>query len=450
MKHLIILLLSLFSFAGLCAQDFSGVWSGKIDVGVNKLMLFYKITKLQNGEYECALRVPQQGGAIIPVEVSMTDKEKITLSAKSINAVFEGCLVADTLKGRFNQMGYSFDLVMTKEAVVFKRTQELKEPFPYKTEEVSFTNIKDGIAFSGTISYPLSDTKLKKHSVAMVMVTGSGGQNRDEEVFSHKPFAVIADYMARKGIGTLRYDDRGVAKSGGDASSVTIASNMEDALFAVRYLRTKFDRVGVIGHSEGGIIAFMLASRGEVDFAISLAGTGLSGYDIILEQLLYSIDRLQLTNHSEYEDLLKEVFKYYKENKGTGKSCVEYANQLLKEQGKEQNYMLLPKLVNVLDTDNVWLKSFLNFSPQKDISTAKCPVFAINGELDTQVKASTNLEAIRKLLPKKKHNQVKLYPKMNHFFQVCETGDISEYITIEETISYTVLEDIAQWVNSLY
>lgn len=450
MKHLFVLLLSLFSFGGLCAQDFSGVWSGKIDVGGNKLILFYKITKLQNGEYECALRVPQQGGSIIPVEVSVTDKDRITLSSKSINAVFEGRLVADTLKGKFNQIGYSFDLVMTKEAVVFKRTQEIKEPFPYKTEEVSFTNTKDDVVLSGTISYPLSVAKKKKRSVAMVMVTGSGGQNRDEECFAHKPFAVIADYMARKGIGTLRYDDRGVAKSGGDASSVTITSNMEDALSAVKHLRTKFDKVGVIGHSEGGIIAFMLASRRKVDFAVSLAGAGLSGYDIVLEQFLYYIDRMQLTNRSEYEEFLNEVVSYCKDYKGADKSCVDYANQLLKERGKEQNCMLLPEMVKVLDADNAWLKSFLSFSPQKDISKAKCPVFAVNGELDTQVKASTNLEAIRKLLPKKKHNQVKLYPKMNHFFQVCTTGNVSEYMTIEETISYTVLEDIAQWINSLF
>ena len=244
------------------------------------------------------------------------------------------------------------------------------------------------------------------------MVTGSGLQDRDEAIFGHRPFAVIADALAKHGIATLRYDDRGFGKSTGDGKNATIYDFAKDAAAGVQYLRGlgKFGKVGVIGHSEGAAIALMLASEGKIDFAIALASPGVQGDSISTEQ-----NNRLLTRAG---------------------SSVRMTVRSLREKLKSA-------------PTNLWLQSFLDFNPQPYIEKVKCPAMILNGEKDVQVIAATNLSTIERLLPPNKQNFIKVYPGLNHLFQHCQTGFPDEYSHIEETFSPEVLTDMEKWINCL-
>ncbi|MBR1926892.1 MAG: alpha/beta hydrolase, partial [Bacteroidales bacterium] len=306
-------------------------------------------------------------------------------------------------------------LTLTPGDVVRNRPQTPVEPFPYKVEEVSFTN--GDAVLSGTLVYPEGWNARKKVPVA-ILVSGSGLQNRDEELFGHKPFLVISDYLARKGIATLRYDDRGAGKSVGNAQEATTMDFMEDAGAGLDFLRStgKFGKTGVIGHSEGGEIAFMLAARNKVDFLVSLAGPGVQGDSILLLQNLNALRQAGYT--------------------------MPIPKETVRAQVKSRN--------------NPWLDYFIDYDPAKDIRLVRCPALILNGGKDTQVEAPVNIPAIESNLPRNRRGRyvskktaVKVYPGLNHLFQHCETGQSDEYGRIEETISPEVLSDIAAWINKL-
>lgn len=245
------------------------------------------------------------------------------------------------------------------------------------------------------------------------MVTGSGLQDRDETVFDHKPFAVIADRLAHNGIASLRYDDRGVGKSTGDNSSATTLTNASDAEGAISYLKGtgKFSKIGVLGHSEGGSIAFIEGAKRMADFIIAIGAPAFKGDSIVTAQVNRALadngssERISVTDYRE-------------------------------------------KLKPQIDS-NPWLAFFIDYDPTDDISSTKVPVMALGGELDVQVPAKTNLQRIETLLPKNKKNIVKSYPGLNHLMQPAKTGQITEYREIETTISDEVLVDMVDWINSL-
>ena len=245
-----------------------------------------------------------------------------------------------------------------------------------------------------------------------MLVSGSGQQNRDEELMGHSPFLVIADYLARHGIATLRYDDRATGASvGGEVKNATTEDFMRDALAGLDFLRHQkaFGKVGLLGHSEGGAIAFMLASRKKTDFIVSLAGPGVKGDTLLVKQ----------------------------------ENCIQQLSGMPATMTVEQ-FRQQPEVQQMR-----WLQWFIDYDPSADIRKSRCPVFALNGDRDCQVISSQNLTAIRQLLPKSKKNLVKEYPTLNHLFQHCTTGLLTEYSEIEETISPEVLSDIAQWINGL-
>ena len=267
---------------------------------------------------------------------------------------------------------------------------------------------------AGTLTWPVdyNPKKAKKKLLVVLFVTGSGLQNRDEELFEHKPFLVIADYLARQGIGSLRYDDRTTgASKGGDVRNATSEDFARDATAGLEYLRNRkaFSKVGIIGHSEGGLIAFLLGAQGKTDFIVSLAGTGVKG------------DTLAVSQQNRQMELMGEP-----------------ADMTVEK-------LLQDKPENVIP----WADWFANYDPSVNIAATRCPVFALNGDRDCQVISSLNLTAIQRLLPKSKKNLTKEYPGLNHLFQHCTTGLSNEYRQIEETISPEVLSDIARWINSL-
>ncbi len=450
MKRTIFILFSLVTVLSAMAQTVEGSWTGKLDVMGTQLNLVFNITKGDGGALACTMDSPDQSVKGIPAEVTVTGGTKVKITVQAINAAYEGELKDGLLKGNFSQNGMSFPLTLKPGTVERNRPQTPKEPYPYKTEEVTFTNTADNATLCGTLTYPVSYETAKKSTVPVViMVTGSGAQNRDEELFDHKPFLVLADYLARNGIASLRYDDRGTGKSTGDAANGTTENNMKDALAAVDYARGtgKFGRTGVLGHSEGGAIAFMLAARGKADFIVSMAGPGVRGDSILLAQNRRGMMQggVPANMADDYCKVLAKMFVVMAQP-GTVADPAAKVREIAKETGVSLPEPLVQNFAKSMEICTPWLKYFIGYDPSADIKAVKCPVMAVNGSKDVQVTAADNLAAIRRLLPENSRNLIKEYPGLNHLFQHCTTGLTTEYGQIEETVSPEVMQDIAAWI----
>ena len=408
MKKIILSFCLLLSWAGAFAQKpIEGDWMGKLNLGPQSLTIVLHVNCNAQGEVKCTLDSPDQGVKGIAVETDYCSSDSISVSIASLALSFQGKLKGDEIVGTFIQ-GQSFPLILKRGEEKLNRPQNPVAPYPYKTEEVAFKNVADGATLVGTLSYPVGYKKGKPPVV--LMVTGSGQENRDEEIFDHKPFLVIADYLARHGVATLRYDDRGFGKSTGrDVEHATTLDFMRDAASGVDFLRTskQFGKVGILGHSEGGSIAFMLGAKGKVDFVISMAGIGVKGDTALTAQ----------------------------------------ANNILELTGQSMRFSTHQYRMNAIIERSPWLNFFIDYDPSGDISKTLCPVMAINGSRDVQVIPSLNLMGIKAHLKPNSKNIIKEYPSLNHLFQHCKTGNVLEYRMIEETISPEVLEDIVRFIK---
>lgn len=439
------------------AQDLKGAWKGLLEVGPAKLNIVFHI----HDDNNVTMDSPDQGAMELPTKVVCMQEDSISVTMPRLGAQYAGKLVGEEINGTFSQMGHSFPLILKRGEIKMNRPQTPQPPFEYTTQEVAFHNkgidAKTGLPteggeawLGGTLSYPKG---FKTGMPVVLMVTGSGQQNRDEELMGHKPFLVIADYLARHGIATLRYDDRGVGKSTGNMAMITLQSNMLDAEAGIDYLKStkKFGKIGVLGHSEGGIISYMLAARGKADFVVSLAGPVLPGDSVLLMQNrdVLTTAGLDKDNVEKYATALSRVFKY------------RMSEQKMKFSDKPESLVpmltmdiaLLPELrKNLIETvkmvDSPWLVSYLKYDPATDIRKINSPVMLIIGDNDKQVNATANIQAAENILPKavKAKSLLKAYPTLNHLFQPSETGSPGEYAKIETTISEEVLDDITSWI----
>jgi len=416
-------ILSLFAFVALTCQAqvqpttaLEGSWSGKLKVGTMSLTIVLHLERA-DGYVKASLDSPDQSAYGIPAIKEFLSDDSVAVKVETIGATYRAKLKEDKLDGSFSQMGMKIPLEMTKGVPEVKRPQEPKPPFPYETEEVTFKNEKDSATLAGTLTWPMGyDKNTKKKPMVVLFVTGSGQENRDEEIFKHKPFLVIADYLARQGIASLRYDDRATGKSvGGDVKNATSEDFARDAEAGLSFLRNMkvFSKVGIIGHSEGGLIAFILGAQKKTDFIVSLAGPGVQG------DTLSAVQSNRMMELSGIDPKL----------------AVKVTVKKLRQDPQFQKLR--------------WYQWFFDYDPSDNISKTRCPVFALNGERDCQVIPSQNLTAIKLFLPKSKKNIVKEYPGLNHLFQHCTMGLPNEYSQIEETILPEVLQDIAQWIQSL-
>ena len=452
MKILLLGLLMSLSSTVINAQSILGTWNGTIQVGPNSLPLVFHISS-QNGENNCLMDSPDQGAKGIAATVNFLSTDSIALTVPAIGAAYNGKLQDGEIKGRFAQAGMKFVLNLKPGDFIRERKQTPKAPLPYPTEEVTFKNPADNAVLSGTLCYPLTFAMQQKVPVVL-FVTGSGQQNRDEELMGHKPFAVIADFLAKMGIASLRYDDRGFGKSTGDAAQATTHTFMTDALAGIEYLKStnKFSKIGILGHSEGGTIAFMAGGEKpqEVDFIVSLAGTAVRGDELLLKQneVLLSANPATALQGADYCKVLRKVFQHLAEGKpiGNPKDIIDrYAAAV----GASLPAPALQNLQVVLTSSNPWLNYFLSYDPAAAIKKVTCPVMAINGDKDTQVDAAVNLGALKQLLPANEKHLIKTFSGLNHLFQHCTTGYANEYAQIEETISPEVLTEIADWIIGL-
>lgn len=407
MKRILIIFASAFT-AAMCTtapkaipDNLLGTWSGELDPIGLALTLHLGDT--------CTVDSPDQGAFGLRAQVKDVSEESLWVKFPDFHAGLKAKVQGDSLIGSFSQMGVKASIVMERGPLVRNRPQTPVPPFPYQTEEICFNN--GDVPLAGTLT--ITDAPLDEPIV--VMVSGSGRQDRDETLMEHKPFAVLADALARAGISSLRYDDRECGESGGVFNEATTADFASDAAAAVKYLRDKgFTKVGIIGHSEGGTIAFMLAGaetpdEGTPDFIISLAGMADRGDSTLLRQ---TARMLELQGAPKKAAALGAKISY---------------KQILKQK-------------------SVWMDYFIALDPAPYISRIKCPVLALNGSKDSQVIPEYNLSKVDALCP---HADCRLYPDLNHLFQHCSTGLSAEYARIEETMSEEALSDLIAWIKDL-
>ena len=429
MKALRTLTSVVFAMMAFAANAQEGTWNGELNVMGNKVPLVFNFST--NG---CTIDSPSQGVNGIQAEKTVKDDGTISVKVGMIGATFEGKMTDGEIKGTYVQNGFPLPLTLKPGKLVVKRPQTPVPPFPYKEESVSFTNAQ--YTFNGTLTLP---ENYSKNTPVVLMVTGSGQQNRDEELFSHKPFAVIADALARQGIASLRYDDRGWGDKSVNFADFTTDDFRQDAAAAIPLLRKRFNKVGILGHSEGGTIAMMLAAEGKADFIVSLAGMAISGKETLIMQNRQAMTAIGLPKETvdSYCNSISKALDEIASGKKANEININDVPQALK-----------PVTIKALQqADTPYIRHFLTVDAGKLLPEIKCPVLALNGTKDTQVDCDANTTRIEKGLADCKHS-IKKIDGVNHLFQHCNTGIVTEYQQIEETISPEVLQVVAKWIKT--
>ncbi|MCE7042341.1 S9 family peptidase [Dyadobacter sp. CY312] len=454
-----ILIIFISSFAN--AQQITGSWNGALKVPSGQINIIFNIDK-QDGSYQTVMDIPSQNVKGMKANSVMFEEKKITVNFEMIKSVYVGELSNDsTITGEWQQNGFKFPLIFSKNKAGYtgpNRPQTPKPPFPYSEKKVRFENKKAEVTLGGTLTIPNGNGTFP----AVVLVSGSGPQNRDSELFGHKPFAVIADHLSRNGIAVLRYDDRGVGTSStGDFAKATTYDFAEDAAVALEYLRTEekitHDKVGLIGHSEGGLVGpIVAAGNNRPDFLVLLAAPGMEIDELMLEQIRLTSEASGASPEmlKIYNDTNSKVYALLKNGSVTDSTkkkieglFVSHLNMLSKgtmdeNTVRKQAQQLTEKTVSP------WYVAFMNHKPKEYLAKITGPVLALNGSKDLQVPAKQNLEGIRAILGKNKKVALTAQelPGLNHLFQTAKTGNVSEYGEIEETFSPAALKIISDWI----
>ncbi|MFH0759904.1 MAG: alpha/beta fold hydrolase [Bacteroidota bacterium] len=463
MRKLRICILAVLIASSALGQDITGQWNSLLTVQGMQLRLVFHITKTDQG-YSSTMDSPDQGAAGIPMTSTVFENPKLIMKMTNAGIEYEGELKDGQITGTFKQQGMSVPLDLKREVIekpVVNRPQEPKKPYPYYSEEVTFENKQAGVNLAGTLTLPAKEGKYP----VVILITGSGPQNRDEELVGHKPFLVLADYLTRNGIAVLRYDDRGTAQSTGDFSKATSADLASDVEAAIAYLKIRKDidkkKIGLMGHSEGGIIAPMVASKSkDVRFIVLLAGTGIPGGQLLLlqEELIGKAMGMSDNVLLKTREINKECFDMVAKSISSDQlkaDLTEYLKKRITDFPADQKPAgmsdddLLKMLVNQIA--NPWMQFFIKYDPVPALQKVKCPVLALNGGKDLQVPPGENLAAIGKALEKGRNKKVtiKELPGLNHLFQECTIGSPDEYALIEQTFSPIALEVVAKWIQGI-
>ncbi|HEY6563746.1 MAG TPA: alpha/beta fold hydrolase [Pirellulaceae bacterium] len=438
-------------------------WQGELQIAGQKLKLQLRLVNT-NGKTLAMFDSISQGVMGLAATMVPHDSE-LRFEVPRVMGRFEGKLdpARKVATGTWTQAGQGMPLVLSKTDEVIhelpksQRPQTPQPPFAYQSEDVKFENSAAGIQLAGTLVIPAGDGPFP----AVVLVSGSGPQDRDEEIFQHRPFLVIADYLARHGIASLRYDDRGTHKSTGDFAAATTADFASDTRAALAYLRDRQGvdrkRLGIVGHSEGGMIAAMLAAtESDLSHVVLLAGPGVPGDEILVSQTeaLVKVSGLEGDALNAQVSGIRDITKKIKEG-APREEVDELIQELVSAQLPEDESQEARKQTRSVLTSQLkqfatpWFEYFIRYDPRDDLRRARCPVLAMIGELDLQVLSSLNLPEIETALQAAgvDHRCEKL-PRLNHLFQTAETGSIDEYFQIEETISPEALAMIEEWVRA--
>ncbi len=445
-------------------SSLEGAWLGTLKVSAIELRVVFNLSVQPDGSLAGTLDSPDQGATGIPISRVAVENARVTIEVKTVGGRYEGTLNGEhsEMSGKWTQGGTTLDLVMKRVKEIPKpaRPQEPKRPYPYLDEEVTYPNTKAGFTLAGTLTMPRTGQPFP----AVILITGSGQQDRDETVFGHRPFLVLADYLTRQGIAVLRVDDRGFGGSQGDAAQATSADFAQDVLAGVAYLKTRKEidpkRIGLIGHSEGGIIAPMVATQSsDVAFIVLMAGTGVPG-DVIVEKQIAGLLQAAGTDQAAIDAALRNQRRVYQVIKtetdpNLAKEKIRKIIQESVEVLSEEQKKALQSSDAAVDAQaqgaaSPWFRFFITHDPKTVLRQVECPVLALNGELDKQVPPKDNLPVIEEALREggNTHFVVKELPGLNHLFQTAKTGNIDEYARIEETIAPLALETIAQWMEA--
>jgi|AntRauTorckE6833_2_1112554.scaffolds.fasta_scaffold07920_4 pimeloyl-ACP methyl ester carboxylesterase len=442
---------------GLNAQEITGEWNGILEVMGNQVPLVFDIQESDDG-YTATFDSPDQGVKDVPFTLATFEKGKLRLTAENIGAIYNATLQADSLVGTWSQGGQTFPLNMYRnkvEKTTYARPQEPEKPYSYYEEEIIFENTEDSLTLAGTLTLPQKSGLFP----AVILISGSGPQNRNEEVFGHKPFLVLADYLTRQGIAVLRYDDRGTAKSTGDFASATSQDFSNDVIQAIEYLKSRDEinnkQIGLIGHSEGGLIAPIVVNRtNDVAFMVLLAGTGVPGKEISLMQGRTLLD-VEVSDREAYNRFIDRTIEMASSDNplevkkealiGYYRDTEDMWNELLPE-GTNMEAFIDQQVEGAL---RPWSQFFYNHDPADELSKITIPVLSLIGSKDVQVPPEMNQPPIRKALEKagNKEYTIKVLNGLNHMFQESESGSILEYAEIEQTFAPIALEEISKWIK---
>jgi pimeloyl-ACP methyl ester carboxylesterase len=438
-------------------NDAIGDWHGKLDVGGKQLPLAFSIKGEEAGILKASL-ISQ--GQTIPADHINKEHQHVIIEFKTINGKFEGTLnpLKDTIIGTWIQGNQNYKLELKRGEIVIEkpRSQEPRRPYPYLEREVKYHNERANITLGGTLTCPKQDYP----TPAVILISGSGAEDRNETVFGHKPFLVLADYLTRRGITVLRVDDRGIGDSTGNYRESTNADFASDIISGIAYLKNQKEvnpkKIGLIGHSEGGVIAPMVASNNpDVAFIVLMAGPGIP-----LEEILYMQGELIARANNVSEELIAKqrkiqeiMFSIIKKERNL-ENAEKDMRKAISDELKDLKAKNLPissqtsidaQIKSVLSP---WFRDFLTYDPKIALRKVKCAVLALNGEKDLQVPPKENMGAIEQALKESGNSNYKIIelPSLNHLFQTAQTGSVNEYAQIEETIAPVALKVIGDWI----
>ncbi len=444
------------------APNLSGTWAGVLEMPGAELELVFHIASETEGIWSGTLDVPAQGAVGIPITEVRLDAEQVFFDVSLIAGVYSGSFIPNgAIEGIWEQSGLKIPLVLEKvvgELVGPNRPQEPKPPYQYSEVEVRYPNPEAGIELAGTLTLPPGNGPFP----VVVLISGSGAQDRNEALAGHKPFHVLADYLTRRGIAVLRVDDRGVAESTGDFASATTLDFTDDVLAGVEYLKTRPEidpaRIGLIGHSEGGLIAPLAAkASSDVAFIVLMAGPGVNGEEIAYQQsdLLLRAAGAPQQVIDEQKAMQEALFAIAKTETDLNKAAEEMRSVMLAPYAglSEEQFAALGDIegavaVQIGQLLSPWYQFFMTHDPLPTLREVTCPVLAINGSKDMQVPTEPNLSLIEKALEEggNKNYTVLELPDLNHLFQTAPTGSLEEYYLIEETMSPAALEVMGDWL----
>jgi pimeloyl-ACP methyl ester carboxylesterase len=465
-KSFILLLLASLSFSALHGQTLPGksLWQGQL--GQLRLVLRVFPDSL-SGTTKAVFDSPDQNATNLAVSEFRMTADSLLANSKVIGGGFAGKFNSDKtqVQGFWKQGKINAPLTLiriTSLAEAIKRPQTPQAPFPYGSENVEYNNTGNSVHFGATLTLPESAGPFP----VVILISGSGQQDRDETIYNHKPFAVMADHLTRNGIAVLRVDDRGIGQTTGEVKTATSADFTKDVLAGIAYLKTRKEidarQIGLIGHSEGGMIAPMAVNHSkDVAFMVSMAGLGVSGSDVLKKQ---NADILKVSGlpSEQYKALISLYFRMFDRVKAQDLSKPLNLNVEFQSWKAQQPKDLLDSMklnegeagaekIRAFEDALAlpWMRYFIKYNPENVLSKIKIPVLAINGGKDIQVSAAENLAGFSRLLKKAGNKDFKTLqlPGLNHLFQTAVTGYPDEYAAIDETISPAVLQVITDWIK---
>ena len=441
------------------AASLKGDWSGVLDAGAAKLKLVLHFTTTDVGKWRGTMDSPDQGANGLNIDTITLEGQTLKFAMNALGASYEGTLNGNEITGKFTQSGATFPLNFKRATAADtappKRPQTPHPPFPYNAEDITFENKAANIKLAGTLTTP----RTKAPFPAVILISGSGPQDRNESLLGHQPFLVLSDHLTRAGIAVLRFDDRGVGKSTGQFSQATSEDFASDVLAGVEFLKTRPEvnakKIGLVGHSEGGMIAPMCAVKSkDVAFLVLMAGPGVPADELLYEQaaLISRAEGASETAIAENRKIQEQSFAILKAEKdpaNADKKFQELVANAVKSAPAAQKKAVEAALNSQFKAINTpWFRFFMNYDPRVLLRHVKLPVLALNGELDLQVAPKQNLPEIAKALKAAGNKKVQIVelPKLNHLFQTAKTGAFSEYAKIEETMSPTALTLMSDWI----